>query len=668
MSKSTLFTITWLLAAASLSETNATKIIVSARGYAAPLTSTPGGTGLIESRAVFKAQPVSVSDLGRYVPGVSRNADGAWGADINIRGLSRDSVVVLIDGARVETANNIAARLGLIDPLTVERIEILKGPVSSLYGSGSIGGVVNIITKGADFSSEPRPGGGVSVQGKSNPEGFGVSAWGSWTATNDFLYAAQTVRDFKSYEDGDGRTMQNSQFRDRQTTVKAGHRLTGSQTLKTQVQYYEGKDIGVPAGGEQLPAAGQWVTYPVTRRGLFDIAHIWNPPTGNWDESELKLYWHFNDRRAVIDRFPAAVRELRAGADHDTFGGRWQNRIQLDSHTLVAGADVWQRNYDGYRQRELLSGTVISDKPLPDCSFLSAGGFAEDRWIASDRLTLSGGARADWIRVRNEAVIQTFPLPTWTANTEDDVSWNAHLGATYALNEALSAKGIVARGYRAANLEERFSYISLAGGGVLEGDPALDPEESLFTEWGLDWNGDRLRASASVFVNRLDNLIIVRNTGGVDQRYANVREAEIAGVETEADWRLSEDWTLYGSLSWLNGRDTGAGDDLPDIAPLNGLFGVRGKSGAGLWGALETEFAARQNQTPSGTDEAAGWQTVNARVGYDFAAGKTKHTLYLGADNLLDESYNNYLSTSRSGSVILYEPGRSFSAAWKVEL
>lgn len=654
-----------LLSGVGFSETNVPRIIVSARGYAAPVSKTPGSTGVVEERAIFEEQPISVPNLGKNCSGVWKNSDGAWGSDVNIRGLSRDSVVVLIDGARVESANAINARLGLIDPASIERIEVLKGPVSALYGSGSIGGVVNIITKEKSFQPLEKSGFGFSNVWKSNPDGFSTTGWGSWANSNKTLYAGQTVRDFNSYKDGNGDTMQNSQFHDRQTTVKAGHRFNDAHTLEMQVQYYEGEDIGVPAGGSQLPAAGQWVTYPITRRGLIDLTHTWFPNLGNWEESEFKVYYHFNDRRAAIDHFPEMmpIAEIRAGADHDTVGGRWKNRFQIGDHTLVGGADIWRRTYEGYRERELKSGTVLFDHPLPDSSFLSVGGFAEDSWMVSDRLTLNFGGRADWIEVNND---ETFPA--WQEETENDVSWNAHLGATVALTENLSAKGIVARGYRAATLEERYSFINLAGGGILFGDPSLDPEESLFTEWGLDWNSENLTASVSAFFNDLSNLIIVQDIGaGPDRQYANVSDAEIFGIETEVDWRFSKGWKLFGNLSYLNGRDKTTGDDLPNIAPLGGLLGLRGEHPAGLWGTLETEFATKQDQTPGGTDEAGAWQVVNLRLGYDFETGRAKHTVMIGVDNLFDEQYNKTLSSDRSGSVVLHEPGRSFSAAWKTE-
>ncbi|MCK7522972.1 MAG: TonB-dependent receptor plug domain-containing protein [Ignavibacteriales bacterium] len=77
-----------------------------------------------------------------------------WGTDINIRGLSRQNVVTLVDGNRVETAANHAAGLSLIDMFDIQRIEVIKGGVSSLYGTGATGGVVNVMTKSPSYTDD----------------------------------------------------------------------------------------------------------------------------------------------------------------------------------------------------------------------------------------------------------------------------------------------------------------------------------------------------------------------------------------------------------------------------------------------------------------------------------------------------------------------------------
>ena len=82
-------------------------------------------------------------------------SDGVWATNINIRGLGESRLVTLVDGNRVETATDLTASLSMIDINDIERVEIIKGAQSSLYGTGAMGGIVNIITKDGHFAEKP---------------------------------------------------------------------------------------------------------------------------------------------------------------------------------------------------------------------------------------------------------------------------------------------------------------------------------------------------------------------------------------------------------------------------------------------------------------------------------------------------------------------------------
>lgn len=639
-------------------------VVTSARGYETYLLKTPGGVGSVGQRDIFELSPAGVADLSKFLSGVDKTGDSPWGADINIRGLSRNSVVVLVDGARLETPTPINARLGMILPSSIDRVEVLKGPVSALYGSGSLGGVVNVITKGGTFSDTPEFRGSWSLTAKSNPGGFSSSLWAGWSAPDHYLDVILGGRDYDSYEDGSGRTLRNSQYSDYQAIIKAGYKPSADSELRVQLQYNNAENIGIPAGHGYLPSQGQYVTYPDTSRGLLQLSYTLHPASPRWKKSEFELYYHFNRRNVIIDRFPAPapVDHIRLDADHDTYGFNWRNQFTAGQHTVTAGIDVWHRTLWSRRQRHLKNGAVMQDKTIPDSTFTSAGVYGEDSWEVTDRLTLSFGARLDLIEVENDA------YGMWAARNERDVSWSAHLGAAYELTDALSTKAIVSSGYRAASLEERYAFINLGGGAKLFGDPDLDPEQSLFLEWGLDYETEDLKLSASVFHNSLEDLIVLENIpGGPDQRYANVSEARLYGVEASADWRIAEGWNAFANLSYTRGRDTRLNRDLPGIAPFNGLVGLRYKHGSGVWAQLETQFASSQNRTPPGTASTGSWSTVNLRLGYRFETAHAVHSIYAGVDNLFDETYQNYLSSSRSGTVSLYEPGRSINFGWKTE-
>ena len=90
---------------------------------------------------------MSLPDILQNEPGVSLLRDGIWGTEVSIRGLNRENVITMIDGSRIATSTDVAARLSLMNMNDVERVEVIKGASSSIYGSGATGGIVNIITK-----------------------------------------------------------------------------------------------------------------------------------------------------------------------------------------------------------------------------------------------------------------------------------------------------------------------------------------------------------------------------------------------------------------------------------------------------------------------------------------------------------------------------------------
>ena len=104
------------------------QMIVTARATGRPVSQTPGGVGVVESEEIFEQQPVSLTNIITRIPGVNKSSDSAWGSAVNIRGLGRNRVVFVIDGSRVNTATDINAQFGLVNPSDIERIEVVRGP------------------------------------------------------------------------------------------------------------------------------------------------------------------------------------------------------------------------------------------------------------------------------------------------------------------------------------------------------------------------------------------------------------------------------------------------------------------------------------------------------------------------------------------------------------
>jgi outer membrane receptor for ferrienterochelin and colicin len=142
----------------------------------------------------------------------------------------------------------------------------------------------------------------------------------------------------------------------------------------------------------------------------------------------------------------------------------------------------------------------------------------------------------------------------------------------------------------------------------------------------------------------------------------NVNDAVLYGGEIDITVHVLEWLKFMGNVGYTRGRDTGEDEDLASIPPLSGFLRVRADSPFGLWAQFDAVYNAAQKHVPTGTEESEQWTRLDAMMGYRFSVAGMSHEIYGGVDNLLDECYCNYLTTSRGYT--FNEPGRSFRVGY----
>ncbi len=647
--------------------------IVTARGKAEAISQTPGGVGVLEYHSLYEAQDMSITNTLRRIPGVEKSSDSAWGSAINIRGLGRNRVVFLVDDCRVNTAAEVNAQFGFIDANDIERIEVLKGPISSLYGSGSMGGVVNVITQKGEFSPTTSAHSRLGLGLGSNPGGYNSFGAAWMNSANFWIYASGGRRDYDSYENGDGDEIPNSQFDDYNANLKMGYKWNDHNVTQGNIQYHKGEDIGIPGKGLALPPPPK-ISYPDTYRALVSLNHQLTPDGSILDQSDLNLYFQRIDRNVSM-KFPAKfpMESIYPSAEHTTYGLKWKNIIDLADQGLVAGLDIWSWEIESSRIKNLRNGRTGVDTPLADARQISSGLFVEDDISVGQKLVVNLGGRLDFISTESDALYNwiTPPVPKIKivqkrpAESQNDLAWDAHTGLTWNLSSSWSTTLIAAASYRAPDLMDRYKYIAFAGG-ERYGNPDLDPERSYFFEWGGHYTTEALSLSAALYANFLDDMISERRVAPQRFEMANIEEARIYGGELSGQWRLTSQFLLYANLALTRGTNETNDQDLPFIPPVNGLTGLSYHAGeTGLYGDLNLDWACKQDKVAPKEPETDGWATVNAKIGYRLMTGSVIHDIVLGVDNLFDEQYSNHLSTSRG--LELTEPGINVYCAWKME-
>jgi len=368
-------------------------------------------------------------------------------------------------------------------------------------------------------------------------------------------------------------------------------------------------------------------------------------------------------------------------------------------NTLIAGADVWGRRLTTDRTKyvtvEIInpSGDIIKtnsvvrgETPIPASSFTSTGIFIQDEaTLADGSLTLITGGRIDGIWVSNEEgydvdyiilndVENESPTRriTFPEGSERSISWSANAGLLYNLTGSTDLSLNLARSFRAPSLEERFKYIDL-GNYVRLGDQLLEPESGLSADIGLRKWSSVFNFQAEIFVNRLSNMIVespgefiyttITGTEFTTDTLpafinSNVSKAVLYGFDLRFEYNFCHNFVLSGSGSYVRGKDTEAGTDLPQIPPLKGRVGLRYNWNRA--GTIEVTLAGAAKQTKIGGNE----QETDGYMRLDLAMsskkiklGRTGLQVFAGIDNITDATYTNHLSTNRGA--VSVEPGRN---------
>ncbi len=633
---------------------------------------------VISSDEIKYKPPVTISDALQNLPGVSLIRDGIWGTTVSIRGLSKQNIVTLIDGNRIETGTNIAAGLSLIDAMDVERIEVIKGASSSLYGSGALGGVVNIISKEGVYSDGLNFSGSV-ISGYSSVNNGGKARL-SFNAGNSNWFAkiSGTKRAADNTETPEG-TLENSQFRDNNISAAIGFIPFNDHEMKISYQRFYAEDVGIP-GGAPFPTTAK-ASYPEEKREMFNVEyHVKNlfPVMNNFS---IKYFHQLIERRVEI--IPNANVVLRPNADHKTNGVQLQTDWLIgESNYLVAGIDAWQRELDSRRTREIKpANQIIGERPVPISDYRSIGFFVQDDLhLIKNVFKLTIGGRVDQIKVTNKqafdpeyiivnGVRDNSPAnrtELWKAGEADDVSASANIGLLFSATENIDLTFNTARSFRSPTLEERFQFIEL-GAATYLGDPNLDPEKGTFFDIGIRMREDNFTITGNIFINLLTDLVIDQFKSENLFVKENVGKARLYGFDLSSELNFYETSVLYASLAYVRGEDTEKKIDLPEMPPLNGMIGIRTPITKYFSADLSASFTAKQNKIADGEAPTAGYANFNFYLNTtSLSLAGISNQLMLGVENIFDKAFRNHLSTNRG--IIKLEPGRNFIFQWQMEI
>jgi outer membrane receptor protein involved in Fe transport len=559
---------------------------------------------VVNKNSIDQQPAITPANLFKDVPGVNLAGDGIWATSLNIRGLTEQRIVSLVDGNRIETATDIAGGLAMVDVNDIERIEVIKGSASSLYGTGALGGVVNIITREGHYHDKFFAGGSISGVYQT------VNKLHSENASLDLANEKWYVRASGTYRDA-GNTMTpkgellNSQFTDNNVSLKLGVKPLKNHEILINYQRFNAKDVGIP-GGSSFPVTATAI-YPKEQRNMFSASYTINKTEGYLSRVKFRYFHQYILRDVVLK--PSEAVTITPSGHHTTNGVQIQTDWTFGNrHQLIAGVDIWQRYLSTEREKKVVSpvtdstGNVTGSKitirgevPIPDAWFTSGGVFVQDQLVLfNNRMNLTLGGRFDLINTRNDKAVDPVYLVvngvrnntppnqriTFEATNINNTSWSLDAGAMYHLSSKTDLVLTLSKAYRAPGIEERFKYIDL-GSSVRIGDPKLKPEQGYFFDLGTRVWRDIFQFTANVFANVMTNLIVespgifIYNYSSDAANYdtlnalinSNVDKALLYGFDVSAGCNVFNGFTIKASAGYVRGQNTIKKTDLPQIPP-----------------------------------------------------------------------------------------------------
>jgi hemoglobin/transferrin/lactoferrin receptor protein len=586
---------------------------------------------------------------------------------------------MLIDGVRL---NNSVFRSGpnqywaTVDPLSIARLEVVRGPSSVLYGSDALGGTANVITKSpwtwgprgtgfnhaealhyrfgsADSSDVVR--GEVSMTWDDRT-GVLFGADGKWF--DDVSAGDDTgTQAYTGYDEWAG-DLKVEQTLGRGTSLVLLHqRLEQDDSPRTHRTIFAEPFEGTTVGTDRLHEFDQ------ARALTYLQLHSVEQP-GAVDSFHANLSWH--EQEEDLDRVSGSGSASQQGFDVGTLGLFAYASSPSPIGRLTYGADWYHDEVDSYSSSQPIQGPIADD-----AKYDLFGAFVQDEIEVAERTTLVLGGRFNHAAVDADSVFD--PVTSSQTSLSDD--WSAVVGSARFLHridpDALHLFGGVSQGFRAPNLSDLTRLDSARSNEFEIPTPGLDPEYTTSYELGVKSFGPRLATQLSVYWTDVRDLILRRPTGNVNGSgqaevvKENVGDGEIYGAEAEATVAVGEGWEVFCSATFVDGEietfPTSApvtDEQPPDkLMPFMAQVGARWARedrwfelqvlGAGDADELSTaDTLDTQRIPPGGTP---GYVVVNLRGGLRLG----QHVaLDLGLENVFDEDYR----VPGSG---LNRPGRS---------
>ncbi len=587
----------------------------------------------------------------KNVPGVSLYTTGAGVDKPVIHGLTSQRVVVVVDGVRQEAQNWGDEHGPEIDPFEVRKMEVVKGPGSVLYGSGALGGVVNVITYDLPVADGQTP----LLAGKVNLAGFTNNKQGAGAL--ELHGADQSV----------GYRMQVSGLQSGDIDTPDGE-LFNSRVRKTH-------------GDFMIGSTHNWGKISLDYSHLYQRIEIHEDPAKEPDATGYQPL--HNDLLHLKADIPASFFRIKLNA-----GYQHNDREEFDSENDPAPAlhlklntgtlDIKAHHHPigpvygtvGISAMIQTNRTVAQEKLIPGYNQQDFAAFIFEQ-ARFGRLDLSAGGRFD---TRNLDVLKTPELGVSAVNRKYG-AFSGSFGAAYHILQDFSITANVGRAWRAPDVFELF--VNGVHEGTLRyevGSSDLKPETSTNTEASLKYISSHVAGELTLYNNHISRYIYGNPTDQIDpasgfRKYDITQaDARIRGIDIALQLEATSWLAFDGSYSLLHGDNLALHSPLPFMPANHGRIGFH-LSKTRLGGlyhpyfSLHTDIYAKQDRIAVNEPVTNGYTLVDVNFGSDVRFGSARMQIDLSIDNLFNKAYVDHMSRYREYAL---NPGRNITLKVKI--
>jgi iron complex outermembrane receptor protein len=609
------------------------------------------------------------------LPGVNARQNGSAPARPILRGLGDNEILVLENGLRMgDISTYDPAHATPIQSVGIERVDVVRGPATILYGPSTIGGLVNVVTGLVPVVGSRAVSGSALAIGNSvndqvagafntvfsgDDQAFRIGA--GVTNAGDTRIPSGTYTDPES---GKEFTLERMpQTFDRSMEFGGGYAKQGAaMSFGLGVKHYE-MDYGIPG----VPPNPDWATVPPTTSRIKQTRNTVELRAGRSIDgspfSALRFDGAYNDYNH--SEYPTA---------QDASGVSEDQANHFHKQEFNGVLQLRQRDAGGWRGTLGLWGnvedlTIEGDQPLgPNSLTTGIAAYAFEEYAASVETRYQLGLRFDYHKIQTRPFAESTDSVFRTSN-ESRLSnaFTASAGVVHEFSPGLSGSLSLASSFRAPTVQELFANgLDAASGTYSIGTKTLDPEHGFGIDASLKGSFDGVTFEVSPYVNFIDHFIYAFLRGDTIQdfpvRQFAAAQARLMGFEASLALQATDHLALRASSDYVNAQDTGNDVPLPFIPPLRGL--VRATYENGSYSAMaEVRGAASQSRLGDGDTPTDGYAVVNLGAGIRMVTGDAVHRISLHVDNVFNTVYRDNLSVVKD---FLPQPARGLRLMYEI--